>query len=980
MRRLVLVALIASAALALVSGLVLALLFVLEQGDDGSGRAAVLASSSTTSSRSLPATDTDGNMVPDSTEPEEPPAAVPPQDAAPSATAAPASAQAEFVPGEILVVFKPGTPEATATQIFAEAGIHLLEHFEQVDVYHVTVVPGMTVSQTVALLEQDPNVEGASPNYVDELTDHLTEPNDLEYSRQWGLNNRGRNLVGAAGISGNAVGVIDADVDAPQAWEHTADCRGEVVAVLDSGMDIAHPDFGGNFPAGNVWVNPGDPTFNGADNDANGIVDDVGGANFAAYEMHAENVAVDGLFQAGEAIYWDVDSTTTVTGPDILLSGPALAAGSALVDFGNLVKHAENIAVNGRYDGGESVYLDADSSGTVNAGDSLVQGPAQPVATALINFVRISNNNLVDVTGHGTNVASVVGAVGNNGINIAGVCWRVQLLTVKVARPPAPGSISISDRVAAITYVVGLKTRAVNPINVRIINNSSGGMRPGSAPELAAINAAAGAGILFVTASGNDAINVDGPLGPYHPCNYAPPGLAPVDNVICVGASDNRDSFATFSNWGPTSVDLSAPGVDVLMLRRAQGGGGTEYANGTSFAAPHVAGAAAHCWTLFPADTIAQVRARLLNPVDSRPNLNQTRLVAGPTQVVSGIGNDGRLRMCMGDDFGDAPDPFTGPGAYPTLKRNPALGAGPQVGASHEDIGEEWFGNGPPFRAVRNNGDGQPRLHTREVSSEFDANVVAPFDADGPMNLIDNDFHDDGIGIVPPAGGAGVVNFQVCTENHQVVDASGPGGTDAGRYIGGAGPALGVPARVLVNDRAIYVNGFFDWNLDGDFDDVVGGVSEYAFSRRFLPPAPTVGAAGAATCHGFLAQPYAAPAVVPDVIRARFRLDYGEDVQHGLAGLAPGVEVDHAGPPVARYDASATLNRSRGQAQFGEVQDYPPAPVGGIAEPLGQPESRAEAAGGSSPRDYAAPIAAAVAGAVVALAAGGWYVRRRWLR
>jgi len=929
---------------------------------------------------------------------------------------------APFTPGVLLVSFQPNVSDSTILSITAGNGtqvarIHTFVNedlngdgflnpgedengngvLDKLQIYLLKITaPGLSESQAVADFSGDPRVDFAVVDVIGRERDHLSEPDDplLVARQQWGLNNRGQ----AIPPPGGPVGRIDADIDAPQAWEHSIGSRTIDVAVFDGGIAVGHPDLYNEDANGNGVLDPGE------DGNANGILDS------------------DNIF---------------TNGPEI---GAPL--GNADIDnppLGNF-PGAEDIDVNG------NGILDPDDDPC---------GVADDFRGA--NFLVVPPSGALPASNHGTHVAGIIGAIGNNALGVSGVNWQVSLLPVATdsnlnATLAAAAYVMClngsGDNVRVVNYsqgsspadfAAGDSMAAIYPQLVA--------WQTALTPVMAALNAA---GILWVQAAGYDRVNVDttrpedrngnGVLDPAD-VNVPPlgdfPGPGDVDNngngvfdggedvngngmldpigadingdgagdrfldlpcvlpdanIICVTSSNNTDSPSLFgprnagqagtgpSNFGTISVDLFAPGSQVLstvIQGTGLGGGDYDFLSGTSMAAPHVAGAAAHCMSLFPAETHLQIKARLLNGVDSRPSLNAAWPAGGPTRVVSGIGNDGRLRMCMGDDFGDAPDPFTGPGAYPTLKRNPALGAGPQVGASHEDIGEEWFGTGPPFRAIRNNGDGQPRLHSREVSPEFDANVAVPLDADGPMNLIDNDFHDDGIVIVPPAGGAGVVNFQVCTENHQVVDA------DGGRYIGGAGPALGVPARVLVNRRAIFVNGFFDWNLDGDFDDMVGGVSEYAFSRQFLPPAPTVGAAGAATCHGFLAQPYAAPAVVPDVIRARFRLDYGEDAQHGLAGLAPGVEVDHvpAGPPAARYDASATLNRSRGQAQFGEVQDYPPAPVGGIAEPLRRTDAPAEAAGGSEAAfPDAAPVAAAVAAAVVALGAGGWYARRRTLR
>ncbi|MFQ5415733.1 MAG: S8 family serine peptidase [Myxococcota bacterium] len=690
-----------------------------------------------------------------------------------------------IVVDEVIVKFFDATPQPAIDAIFATLSLDPIQVLPLSGAHHARILSGASVSLVVSLLELESAVEYAHPNDIFEGSNHLTEPDDPTYPSQWSLSNRGRN-------AGHALGTIDADVDAPQAWEHRTNCSSRVVAFLDSGADLTHPDL-----AGNLWTNPGETPANGVDDDSNGVIDDVNGSDW---------VNLDG--------------------------------------------------------------------------------------------------NPTDDHGHGTTTAGVMGAIGNNGVNISGACWQSQLMIVKVLDATNSGNWASLENGLAYAVANG----------ATILNLSLGAHSPFRQATVDALTAATATGaVLIVAAAGNFGVNNDAPPGgapangnSFKPCSY---GTA---DLICVAASNNRDSASgagqANTNWGPASVDLFAPGEDIVTLRRSGLGGGITPlpgVDGTSYAAPHVTAAAAHCWELYPTETAAQIKARLLAGVDSRPNLRQPRAAGGPTRVLSGINNDGRLRMCMGDDFGDAPDPFTAPGLYPTLLAS--------NGARHEDIGEEWLGDGPAFRAERDNGDAPARDHSLEVTPEFDADQVVPLDVDGIPNLTDNDFHDDGIEIFGPLLGVGLVRFQVCTDNHQVVD------TEGGRYTGAAGAAQGDPETILVNDKAIYVNGFFDWNQDGDFDDTL----EYAFSRRFVPPAPVAGTDGAATCHGFLSQIFLAPALLPpDLLWARFRLDYGEDVQHGLAGNAPVFEVGHTAPPAARYDTVTTLNRSRGQAQFGEVEDY----------------------------------------------------------
>ncbi|MFL5981096.1 MAG: S8 family serine peptidase, partial [Gaiellaceae bacterium] len=128
---------------------------------------------------------------------------------------------------------------------------------------------------------------------------------------------------------------------------------------------------------------------------------------------------------------------------------------------------------------------------------------------------------------------------------------------------------------------------------------------------------------LFVVAAGNSATNND--ALPSFPCAY------PESNVVCVAATDATDALAWFSNVGPTTVDVAAPGVSILSTWRD---GDYYSASGTSMATPYVAGAAALVWSRNPALTAAQVKSALLGSVDplglpvvSRGRLNLARAV-----------------------------------------------------------------------------------------------------------------------------------------------------------------------------------------------------------------------------------------------------------------------------------------------------------------------------------------------------------------
>ena len=195
------------------------------------------------------------------------------------------------------------------------------------------------------------------------------------------------------------------------------------------------------------------------------------------------------------------------------------------------------------------------------------------------NFV--SNNNVTsDTDGHGTHVAGIVGAVGNNSTGISGVNWVISLVPMKIDFiDPSSGKTTSSSSIVinAINYA---KNNAIT-----ILNFSWGGF-PNDSAFLNAINGYSG---LFVCSAGNGDNNGNGydiGISKYYPASWSSSG----NRIITVGATNTSDARTTFSNFSATVVDLFAPGDSILSTVK---GGGYEYWYGTSMAAPHVTGVAA---------------------------------------------------------------------------------------------------------------------------------------------------------------------------------------------------------------------------------------------------------------------------------------------------------------------------------------------------------------------------------------------------
>jgi len=214
------------------------------------------------------------------------------------------------------------------------------------------------------------------------------------------------------------------------------------------------------------------------------------------------------------------------------------------------------------------------------------------------NFV--SNNSVpADDFGHGTHVAGIIGAVGNNGVGVTGINWHVGLMPLKICN--SGGLCDLGLEVSALQYAVAH--------GAKIANASFGGYYGGYQPERDAIAAAGQAGLLYVAAAGNASQNSD-TMAPFYPASY------PLGNIISVAATTSSGELAWFSNYGFNRVLTAAPGEDILSTLPTSGplsdpsGYGTE--SGTSMAAPHVTGAAALLWAEHPDWTMQQIRTRLL--------------------------------------------------------------------------------------------------------------------------------------------------------------------------------------------------------------------------------------------------------------------------------------------------------------------------------------------------------------------------------
>jgi subtilisin family serine protease len=226
------------------------------------------------------------------------------------------------------------------------------------------------------------------------------------------------------------------------------------------------------------------------------------------------------------------------------------------------------------------------------------------------------SGDISDQAGHGTHVAGIIGAMGNNGVGVAGVTWQVQLMPLKFLDNTGEGSTS--DAIACIDYA--------RVHGASVINASWGG--PGGSALRSAISRARSAGIIFVAAAGNDGVNTD--RNPDYPASYT------LDNVVSVGASDRNDSLASFSDYGGMSVDLLAPGVGIYSTWKTSDSAYVSL-DGTSMATPFVTGAFALLKARFPAKTYRELITAVLSSVDKIPAASGKTVSGGRLNIAAAL-------------------------------------------------------------------------------------------------------------------------------------------------------------------------------------------------------------------------------------------------------------------------------------------------------------------------------------------------------
>ena len=289
----------------------------------------------------------------------------------------------------------------------------------------------------------------------------------------------------------------------------------------------------------------------------------------------------------------------------------------------------------------------------------------------------------MDVYWHGTHIAGTIGAVGNNEVGITGVCWRVKIMALRLFANDT-GLGEEGDAIDAIKYAVDHGAKVISASWGRyrgLYPYYQGWPQDYSLALRDAIEDAGKNGVLLVAAANNHDNDLDDINNGYRfdPASYD------LDNIISVMATDWDDDRSDWTDWGTpgapfqqfksnyglVSVDLSAPGSDIWSCVLPYiPPGKTEpeyydYAEGTSMATPHVAGACALIWAINPTLSHLEVKGIILSTVDKlesltglcvtegRLNLGRAAEVAADYAPVFSVKDNNGNRVMWFDDFGN---------------------------------------------------------------------------------------------------------------------------------------------------------------------------------------------------------------------------------------------------------------------------------------------------------------------------------------
>ena len=555
-----------------------------------------------------------------------------------------------FVPGEILVKYKPHVSAPTIRSFQDRLGASTIRAFRDIGVQHVKLPPRMSVESALEYYRGNPDVAYAEPNYI--RYSRATTPDDPSFPNLWGLHNTGQTINGRSGTAG-------ADIRGPEAWDFAQGSNTFVIAVIDTGVDYNHPDL-----AGNIWANPGEVAGNRLDDDDNGYVDDIRGWDFVdgdndPVDVHGHGTHVSGTIAAVGNNNLGVTGVCWRAKIMPLRAMDAFGSGTdanIIAAIGYAVNNGARVinASFGAPDYDQAMYdalANANSAGVLfvaAAGNEATNNdttPSYPASFNLPNIISVAatdaDDNLASFSNYGASSVHVAAP----GVNVystlpasRATVWADNFDDGDISDWTTGGTNNTWGLSSTTTYNNSAFSLTDSPAG-NYQNNTASWAR---APALN-LSSYAGAKLAFrvtgrsqetdrlyvqISTSGTSWTDQDIYLPDFDtflPSFYGDGSDQWYRAEVDLGKYDGEGTvyvrfyFASFSS-GPSDGwyldELSVTAASFSYTGREY-----DYKAGTSMATPHVVGLAGLVWSQYPSFSMTQVREAIVSTVDKKPSL-----------------------------------------------------------------------------------------------------------------------------------------------------------------------------------------------------------------------------------------------------------------------------------------------------------------------------------------------------------------------
>jgi subtilisin family serine protease len=548
----------------------------------------------------------------------------------------------DYVEGEVLVQFRAAETWDSAQFTATLHGLELARRFDWLSEQQGQVMcllrsPTQTTAALILELSQDPTVALVEPNHL-RWPASMRTPNDPLFGQLWGLQNTGQAVSGSTGTA-------HADIGFLSAWGLARPSTNEVVvAVIDSGLDLTHPDI-----VSNLWTNPGEVPNNGLDDDGNGYVDDVHGYDFVYGTGSLVDTNNHGTHVAGTVAATGnnglgvigVDFQAKIMALKVLSPNGTNFTDSAIIEatqYAAMMKSrgVNVVAINASFGGGS--YNSTESStiqaaGNVGivfcaaAGNNTNNNDAvafYPAGYRLSNMIVIAATDQNDTLATFSNYGATAVDLAAPGVNIlsclpvarfGNTSYVQQASAVYQANPLTSSGLTTSNGITATIYYCGLGYPTDFPAAV---SNNIALIQRGTLFFSDKVSNATAAGARAAVVFNNTNGNFLGTLGTAG--NWIP--------AIALSQADGQAMLATLPATGKV-VNAPDPANIYQLL------------NGTSMATPHVAGAVAFAAMNFPTETVAQRIQRILANVTHVAGLAGKVVTGGRLNLARSVDTDG---------------------------------------------------------------------------------------------------------------------------------------------------------------------------------------------------------------------------------------------------------------------------------------------------------------------------------------------------